>query len=291
MISLSILIPVYNYPVDVLVRELHRQATALNIQFEIIVVDDCSSVDFENQTIQNLPSVSYSKLPQNIGRTSVRNLLAAKAKHQYLLFIDCDAAIPLQSYLAEYVQALQEKTTVICGGTMYDSHKPEKCKRLRWNYGKKYEQRPAKQRQECEYRSFSLFNTVISKQIFESIKLNESLKQYGHEDTLFGLQLQKNGISVSHIDNPLIHCGIDTNEVFLSKTKQSIENSVVLKQTYPDIDIRLLNVVQKLQRFHVDSLLLGLHKIFKKPLENCVIRTSSLNLYNLFKICYLIKIS
>ena len=45
---LSILIPTYNYDCYDLVKELHRQATELNIEFEIIVADDCSTINIAN---------------------------------------------------------------------------------------------------------------------------------------------------------------------------------------------------------------------------------------------------
>src|SRR5690606_37579687 len=51
-----------------------------------------------------------------------------------------------------------------------------------------------------------------------------TIKTYGHEDTVFGERLQEEEIQVIHIDNPVIHTGLETADVFLEKTRQSVEN-------------------------------------------------------------------
>ena len=88
---LSILIPTYNYNIFPLVTELVNQAKVLKIEFEIITIDDGSNqFQIENHKINHLENCSYTVLSNNIGRSSIRNLLAKKAKFKWLLFLDAD---------------------------------------------------------------------------------------------------------------------------------------------------------------------------------------------------------
>ena len=65
---LSILIPTYNYNIEALVTELHTQAIACDIDFEILCYDDCSTnLDLiaSNKSINLLKNTSYKVLNSN----------------------------------------------------------------------------------------------------------------------------------------------------------------------------------------------------------------------------------
>ena len=47
---------------------------------------------------------------------------------------------------------------------------------------------------------------------------NPLISGYGHEDTLFGFELEQNGIVIRHIDNPVLNAHLDSNTQFLYKT-------------------------------------------------------------------------
>ena len=64
--------------------------------------------------------------------------------------------------------------------------------------------------------------------MFSKIRFYEELKQYGHEDTLLSFQLKNAGINILHIDNSLIHEGIELNREYLDKVKLSLENLSML---------------------------------------------------------------
>ena len=52
-----------------------------------------------------------------------------------------------------------------------------------------------------------------------------AVKGYGHEDTLFAMELKRHGFAVTHIDNPLEHIGIEPVEEFLRKSANGVTNS------------------------------------------------------------------
>ena len=60
---------------------------------------------------------------------------------------------------------------------------------------------------------------MILRETFLKHPFDETITHYGHEDTLFGLVLKKEGIKILHIDNPLMNCGLDTNLDVLLKTE------------------------------------------------------------------------
>ncbi len=223
---LSILIPVYNFDIRKLVNELHRQATESGKEFELVCLDDASEEAFKvlNREIASLPHVRYTELPENIGRACIRNRLAEEARFPYLLFMDCDSQVESPDFIRHYLQEA-EPGTVVYGGRSYDPEPPtDPALYLRWLYGKERECLTRNLRQIHAYRSFMTNNFMVPKAIFLSIKLDETIKGYGHEDTFFGYQLKKERIPVVHIDNPLRHIGLENAEKFLENTRNAIRN-------------------------------------------------------------------
>ena len=62
-----------------------------------------------------------------------------------------------------------------------------------------------------------------------SLKIIPS-RTYGHEDTVFGGALAAAGLSVGHLDNPVLHLGLEPAPVFRQKTVEAVANLVRLAQ-------------------------------------------------------------
>ena len=286
---LSILIPVYNYNCYDLVKELHRQTTELNIDFEIIVADDCSKKYTEkNRLIKNFSNTSYIELNENIGRSKIRNLLADSAIYQYLLFMDCDAEICRKDYISKYIKYCKPNCCII-GGTNYDEKENNPQYSLRLKYGR---QREANNNY---LKRFVPFNFLIEKNLFNKIRFDETIRGYGHEDSLFGAQLKQH-TNYINIDNPLIHKGLDKNNIFLQKTETATKNLWLLNQNnkYKFLiqESSLLQAYYKLKKLHIVNLIKFLfyitRPILKKQLTS---KNPSLFLFDCYKIGYLCHIS
>lgn len=272
---LSILIPVFNYDIRILVSELIRQASIGQYTIEIIVSDDGSEHTYKevNREVSVYERVNYFENEQNLGRSKIRNRLASFAAFDNLLFIDCDSEIHHAKYLHNYVRDIGV-LPVICGGTAYQA-KPGLKNNLRWLYGVKREQKNAEVRNVKPNQSFQTNNFLIQKQVFESIKFNENISGYGHEDTWFGFELWKRGIKIHHIDNALIHLGLDENEAFLKKTRKGIANLVQLigmnekvEKDYFIDSVSLLKVYYALKSLRLAGLLRFFFKWFESGLHN-----------------------
>ncbi len=290
---LSILIPCYNYNITKLVAELHSQSMEQYTDFEIIVMEDGSKLFLqENSTVNNLEFCKHIVLPQNIGRSAIRNKLADSAKYNHLLFLDCDAEICSPYFIEKYLTFCKEECIVI-GGTTYHPNETNPNYSLRLKYGREREARPANER---EKNNFSTFNFLISKNIFKRIQFDESIRGYGHEDMLFGHQLHLLGFEFIQIENPLIHIGLDDNETFIRKTEEATTNLLFLYKTgkYPFLvnESKLLHSLSKIQKFGLTRIFAFKFDVLKLVMRNRLKKTSpSLLLYDIYKLLYLCKIS
>ncbi len=260
--KISLLIPVLNYDIIALVHSMKSAMGKVPEFHEIVIGDDGSSAEYHAKYLtlesENIKVISSEK---NIGRAAIRNKLAMEASGDYLLFIDADVMLPgtAEAYFLKWIPFI-EASRVICGGTLYhDSAPGDPDKLLRWKYGKWREQKSAVERNKHPHAGFSTFNVLIDKTIFSKIRFNEELKQYGHEDTLLGYQLKKAGIGILHIDNGLMHEGLESNREFLNKTKLGIEN---LSKLYDKVTDKVsFSETVTILRYYNKLKLLGLTRI------------------------------
>lgn len=291
--KISILIPVKDFDVVALVSSMTNGMDKVQEFSEIIIGDDGSTEEFRKkyQSLEN-DKVRVIVSEKNIGRAAIRNRLITESKGDYLLFIDADTMIPGtgEAFLHRWLDYIPS-ARVIYGGIIYsDSHPGDPDKLLRWKYGKKKEQKQSSERNKHPYASFSTFNVLIDKTIFSRLRFYEELKKYGFEDILFGYQLKKAGIDVLHIDNGLVHEGLETNRDFLTKTKFSIENlsrlfdNVTDRKTFTSI-VGILRAFRWLRFFHLTRVLAGLFIRYRDKMEIELDSSKiSLALFNFYKI-------
>jgi Glycosyltransferases involved in cell wall biogenesis len=294
---ISICIPTYNYNVKKLVADLSQQCKTAAVDFEIIVLEDGSDEKHvaENKSIENIAGAKHIVNSENFGRSITRNTLADMAKGDKLIFIDCDSEIPDSQYITRYIE--HRDYDVVCGGTTYKKTQYSPEISLRYTFGTKVEETPASQRNQAPYSAFTTNNMMVSKKIFEKIRFCKSLRKYGHEDSLFGFDLQKNNIAILHIDNPVIHIGIESNEIFLAKTRAGIENLVAMRhmqEVSPDFfnHIRLYRHYAKLKKMCLLWTVKLTYTIWNKAIERHLQRSKrpKLLIFNLYKIGYLCRI-
>ncbi len=253
---LSILIPVYNFEINSLVDDLRGQAERSGVAFEIICFDDGSedSIKEKHRRLAEMQNVQYEEMSENLGRSAIRNRLAARAQYPYLLFMDGDSMVVSPDYIQKYLAAA-DLETLVYGGRVYAKEAPAESDLLfHWNYGRQREVMSAEIRAQQPYHAFQTNNFMIPKTIFQEIQFEEKLKQYGHEDTLFGFELRRRKVKMKHIDNPLEHIGLESVEYFLNKTEQGIENLLYLKKDYPYLETRLLKAFGQIDRLGLKGL-------------------------------------
>jgi len=278
---LSILIPVYNYPVLPLVNELVKQCNATGITFEILCQDDASNSqeNSRNQEVNLLPNCSFFINEVNLGRGKNINSLAQKALYDWLLILDCDTFPADATFIQNYVDVISDSSKKITfGGIIYEDKKPEKEQLLRWIYGQKR-----------ETSSILTSNLLIKKDVFLQYSFDNSITKYGYEDLSFFSLLKKNNFEISRIENPTFHLNLETSEVFLNKTKTALENLVFLynsKKISSD-DSKIIKAFDFLKKLKLTKFSVFL---FKKNItkieQNLLSKNPSLFLFDLYKLGY-----
>ena len=290
---LSILIPTYNYDCYDLVLELHRQATELNIEFEIIVADDCSKTELPRlHLINQLSNCQLIKPQHNLGRAKIRNFLANKSQYNHLLFLDSDSFPANNNFLKNYIDFIPQNITIL-GGRIYNDAQDEHHTLLT-KYGiiKERNNNPV----HISNAPFTSPNFLIHKIIFNKIRFNENIKGYGHEDTIFGIELSRLNIPYYRFDNPIIHLQIEDNQTFIHKTNESIQNlyNIYKTQQYPEIQTLspVLNLYTKIKKFHLTNIFAKIYQNYSNSLlKYCDNKNPNLKLFSLYKLCYLCHIS
>lgn len=291
---LSVCVPVFNYDIRKLIGELFRQIPANS---EIIIIDDCSDDLFKKQykVIQN-EKTKIVPLEKNIGRARIRNLFLQYARYDNLLFLDCDSEIIGSDFIKKYLDCIQNKYAVVCGGRIYPKEMGGKKYALHWKYGVYRESKTSAARNLQPSRSFMTNNFVIRKNIFQQNHFSDKLYGYGHEDTLLGFELMKAGISIKHIDNPVLHGQLETNKEFLKKTISGIQNLlIILNEVNNDQEfignLTLLKTFFELKR-KISYKILFFFAPLLIPIISIILKTgiTNLRLFDLYKLLVLSRL-
>lgn len=214
---LSILIPTYNYQVLPLVLRLSTQAEKLNIDYEILIEDDASTDNsISQESFVRIKNCTFYSHEKNLGRTKTRALLVAKASYDWLLFLDADVLPVKEDFLSKYIQSITQKPDVIFGGIDYDPSDLNEHNTLRWHYGKNREALCVSARNKAPYATVFSGNLCIHKSSYKSLEMPES-HTYGL-DIYMGYRMAKLALKIIHLNNPVWHKGIESNEVFLQKS-------------------------------------------------------------------------
>jgi glycosyltransferase involved in cell wall biosynthesis len=292
---LSICIPIYNQDVGILVSRLLSQIENKKNEVEILLIDDCSEPHFKDLNKVLSDRVSYIELDRNLGRSKVRNQFLKHSNSEYLLFIDCDSAIISEDYISLYLDYIkQNKPKVLVGASVYNEGFPGLNFRLRWKYGRKRESQEVEARRMNPSASFKTNNFLIARKNLNEIQFREELDGYGHEDTLFGYDLNTNSIEIEHIDNPVLNCQLDSNKEFLEKTEHGLHNLLKVWSMVNE-DQRILDQI-KILKFYIkykDSKSVRLFYLFFRRPSRALLKMGwvNLNVFDFYKLGYLIELS
>lgn len=227
-IRLSILLPEYNANCVQLVGQLHTMCSKVEgLAFEIIVLDDASKnkeIVEANEAINSIEGCTFLRAEANRGSGAVRNALARRARHEWLLFMDSDVAIPSSFFIRNYVEVLRQCDVpcVVNGGIVIDGTIGAVKGNLRYMYEKAEEEKhTAENRRQAPYQAFRSTNFVAHKSIMAAYPFDERLRRY--EDVLIGKVYCEHGIEVKHIGNPVMMGNFEHNAEFIAKVERNLQ--------------------------------------------------------------------
>ena len=269
--------------------DLHQQAEELGVPYEIIVAEDGSRSQVNiiaNHKITELSHCRHLVNKENIGPANIRNLLAREAAYGWILFIDSDAQVNRADFLSTYYQHIG-KADVVVGGLQHQQENHDPHRSLRFKYEKQADMhRSAAERSQQPYDKFTTFNFMMRRSTFLCILFDKACKDYGYEDALFGVELKKRGISILHIDNALIHLGLDTNERFLEKSEQALRTLKALGGRMEQHSY-VGRTYQRLHKRHLGGVIRGFHSLFGGLIKRNLLSAHPVLLFfSLYKLGY-----
>ena len=294
---LSILIPTFNHLTTNLVKDLQLQCLESKIIFEIIIYDDASTdrkVSLENSKLNKLSNVYYKRNKINIGRSAIRNKLAAVSKYKWLLFIDADVIPKTKNFVKKYLDSINDNYEVISGGIAYSKKPKKKEQILRWKYGKKREYMSIIYRKNNPYLSLLSSNFLIKRKIILKNPFNEKISKIANEDSIFSYDLKSKKIQITHIDNQVLHENLDNSTIFLEKTLSFAKSSLIFVESNL-IDKNYMKITRTyfiLKKFKITPLLKYMYyylgDCFKKHLRS---KNPSLLIFDFYRLSYICYIS
>lgn len=291
--ELSILIPTRNDVCLPQVKALQRLASQVEgLRYEILVADDASDdqeVLRQNAQINNLEHCALLLRPENHGRAANRNFLAQQAQYPWLLYLDCNVKIPDEHFLLHDLES--DQADVVNGGIFAEEDKALSRHNLRYMYEKKIEpQHTTSQRKEKPYQSFRTSNFMVRREVMLRFPLDETVPGYGYEDVLFGKTLCENGISIAHIDNPVVMTHFESNENYVSKVEEAMHTLYALRQELTGYS-PLLSAVDVLKKKHLTPLYQQFFRANARRIRNNLTgKSPSIRWLNLYKLGYYLSI-
>ena len=288
---LSILIPLYNYDVTPLAQRLSKEATELNINFELLIQDDASPNSFAtNDLLNEVEGIHFERSSSNLGRPKTRQLLAEKAKYENLLFLDVDVMPVYDDFLKRYWDHGLKEFSVIAGGIAYKEEPPKEEQYLRWYYGRKREMRSVFTRNENPY-IITPANLFIRKETFlEANKFQGTL--YGM-DLALSYQLSSKETSILHIENPVFHLGLESNEAFIQKSLTAVENLISLEKEggISDNFTSLQKTYKKLKKWGVQKVVGSFGANSQNTIQkNLTSKKPNLRMFDLLRLSHYIRL-
>jgi len=288
---LSILIPVYNYGVQLLVENLLIQLESIDCRWEILLSDDASNEEWIKQNSKFVSKLNNSQIKLfqqeiNVGNAANRNFLIAQASYDWLLFLDVDVIPVTFNFLSIYKKKMQSTNKeIIIGNIAYDENKPQPHL-LRWKYGKEKEQVDFEEIKSKPILHARGANFAIKKTLAEKMNFPILKEKYGFVDTRFFLQFTKNQICV--VNNSVYHLGIERNNIFLEKTKNAIVNALFLLNKNDKLakQITLISTYRKIRIFKriLAKIYLKNYLFFER---NMMSKKPSVFIFQIYKLLYI----
>lgn len=236
-IRLSVLIPFFKDDPRALIDQLARSAPA---GVEIIAIDDgrpdasLSDAVLDTLHAQACPAaLIVSRI--NRGRSAARNRLAQDARGDWLLFLDADMECG-PDFLTRWLLALENTAAHgVFGG--YAPAEPTSSTRIHAKLAEASDPADAAARLRIGATAVCSSNLAVRREFLDVAPFDESYSGWGWEDVDWALTAAQH-FTLSHIDNPAAHAGLETVPQLLAKFARSGENFARLLRRHPDYAAR-----------------------------------------------------
>ncbi len=207
---------------------------------EIVVVDDGTgdiALDLKVlAAIDAWPGPAMAvRFHNNQGRSSARNRGIKGARGAYLLFIDADMMPGDSHYLSRYFDVIKRRASaIVFGGFTAEGVDVTRDTALNHSLAINNDCHPAIVRETRGPFSVASNNLLVRRDVFIHEPFDSSFTGWGWEDTEWAMRAVYAGYGLTHIDNPAVHVGLDSNSAMLRKYKEAGPNLRRLLTKHPE---------------------------------------------------------
>lgn len=237
-VALSILVPFYRDDPTPLATALNPLIGARK-DIEIVLLDDGRpDMDLHaavRRTLQAMTAPARLLCAEtNIGRSCGRNLLASRARGDWLLFLDADMQPGDDSFLAAYLERVAENDFDAAFGG-YETDRPADADlALHAALSSASDHCDAAQRERIGATAFCSSNLLVRRAVMAAVPFDTEFRGWGWEDVDWAVSASRS-YRLIHLDNPARHGGLQRAETLLEKFRSGAVNYARLIQKHPDL--------------------------------------------------------
>ncbi len=208
MTKFSVIVPMYN--ASRTIRKCVESITNQSFKdYEVIFVDDCS-VDGSPDIVREY-GVKVIRTRRNSGPAAARNLGVRHSKGEIICFTDSDCIVP-ENWLS-VIKGIFDKTGAdIVSGMMRNANQKSLVSRF---IG--YEKNACFSELGANDFFCGTFNTAIKREVFNSVKFDETIRDASYEDVKFAFQIRKLFKCVFSKESCVYHINTDSLKTYAKK--------------------------------------------------------------------------
>jgi glycosyltransferase involved in cell wall biosynthesis len=236
--SLSVASPYYKDDPTGWIEALTKDPRACDV--EVVVVDDGTGDGPLDEKVRAAieawpgPAIAI-RFHRNQGRSAARNRAIKAARGAYMLFIDADMLPGDADFLARYFEVIaRQSSAIVFGGFTTHGVSVTPDTLLNYSLAIKNDCKPALQRESRGPFSVASNNLLVRRDVFEHEAFDDRFTGWGWEDTEWAMRAVYAGYGLTHIDNPAVHVGLDSNKAMLRKYREAGENLRRLLERHPE---------------------------------------------------------
>ncbi len=236
---LSVLMPFLRDDPSELLRMLDREAQIVDGRAELIILDDGTADPALTARLTAL--IDGLSLPArlitlggNEGRSKGRNRLAEAARGGFLLFLDSDMRPDHPRFLNDWVDLAEKDNPAVAFGGFSLLQAPTDARfAVHRQMAARSDCIPADQRALQPEKYVFTSNLLVRRDVFDAESFDAGFSGWGWEDVEWAMRVSRR-FTVTHIDNPATHMGLDTVEALAAKYEQSAPNFARVAARHPD---------------------------------------------------------
>lgn len=236
---LSVLMPFLRDDPSELLRMLDREAYTVDGRAELIILDDGTADPALTARLTalidalSLPARLIT-LDANEGRSKGRNRLAKAARGRFLLFLDSDMRPDHARFLSDWVDLAEKDDPAVAFGGFSLLQAPTDARfAVHRQMAARSDCIPADQRALQPEKYVFTSNLLVRRDVFDTESFDAGFSGWGWEDVEWAMRVSRR-FTVTHIDNPATHMGLDTVEALAAKYEQSAPNFARVAARHPD---------------------------------------------------------